>query len=60
MGQCAVRRFAACVGVVRGYTTLAMISFDGSRQIAMAVACAPDPTRLASMTRNTLPCLRQP
>ncbi|MCU1516844.1 MAG: hypothetical protein JWQ75_1565 [Pseudarthrobacter sp.] len=46
-----VREYDACsnndyfgnVGVVRGYAALALISADGSRQIAMAVARAPSP-----------------
>jgi D-alanyl-D-alanine carboxypeptidase len=46
-----VRRYDSCsnndyfghVGVVRGYAALALISADGSRQIAMAVARAPRP-----------------
>jgi D-alanyl-D-alanine carboxypeptidase len=46
-----VRRYDSCsnndyfghVGVVRGYAALALISADGSRQIAMAVARAPKP-----------------
>jgi D-alanyl-D-alanine carboxypeptidase len=46
-----VRRYDACsnndyfghVGVVRGYAALALISADGSRQVAMAVARAPRP-----------------
>ncbi len=46
-----VRRYDSCsnndyfghVGVVRGYAALALISADGSRQVAMAVARAPAP-----------------
>ena len=46
-----VRRYDSCsnndyfgnIGVVRGYTALALISADGSRQVAMAVARAPRP-----------------
>jgi D-alanyl-D-alanine carboxypeptidase len=46
-----VRRYDSCsnndyfghMGVVRGYAALALISADGSRQIAMAVARAPKP-----------------
>ena len=46
-----VRQYDSCsnndyfgnVGVVRGYAALALISADGSRQIAMAVARAPKP-----------------
>jgi D-alanyl-D-alanine carboxypeptidase len=46
-----VRRYDSCsnndyfghVGVVRGYAALALISADGSRQVAMAVARAPKP-----------------
>jgi D-alanyl-D-alanine carboxypeptidase len=46
-----VRRYDVCsnndyfghVGVVRGYAALALISADGSRQVAMAVARAPSP-----------------
>lgn len=46
-----VRRYDSCsnhdyfgqVGVVRGYAALALISADGSRQVAMAVARAPVP-----------------
>jgi D-alanyl-D-alanine carboxypeptidase len=46
-----VRRYDSCsnndyfghVGVVRGYAALALISADGSRQVAMAVARAPRP-----------------
>ncbi|WP_156642208.1 serine hydrolase domain-containing protein [Arthrobacter sp. B6] len=46
-----VRRYDACsnnayvgnIGVVRGYAALALISADGSRQVAMAVARAPKP-----------------
>jgi D-alanyl-D-alanine carboxypeptidase len=46
-----VRRYDSCsnndyyghIGVVRGYAALALISADGSRQIAMAVARAPKP-----------------
>ena len=46
-----VRQYDSCsnndyfgnVGVVRGYAALALISADGSRQIAMAVARAPRP-----------------
>jgi D-alanyl-D-alanine carboxypeptidase len=46
-----VRRYDSCsnndyfghIGVVRGYAALALISADGSRQVAMAVARAPKP-----------------
>ncbi|RAX44815.1 D-alanyl-D-alanine carboxypeptidase [Arthrobacter sp. AQ5-06] len=46
-----VRRYDSCsnndyfghVGVVRGYAALALISADGSRQVAMAVSRAPVP-----------------
>ncbi|MCO4273113.1 beta-lactamase family protein [Pseudarthrobacter sp. HLT3-5] len=46
-----VRRYDECsnndyfghVGVVRGYAALALISADGSRQVAMAVSRAPAP-----------------
>jgi D-alanyl-D-alanine carboxypeptidase len=46
-----VRRYDSCsnndyfghIGVVRGYAALALISADGSRQIAMAIARAPKP-----------------
>ncbi|WP_458779373.1 serine hydrolase domain-containing protein [Arthrobacter sp. D3-16] len=46
-----LRRYDSCsnndyfghMGVVRGYVALALISADGSRQIAMAVARAPKP-----------------
>jgi D-alanyl-D-alanine carboxypeptidase len=46
-----VRRYDSCsnndyfghIGVVRGYAALALISADGSRQVAMAVARDPRP-----------------
>jgi len=49
-----VRQYDSCsnndyfghVGVVRGYAALALISADGSRQVAMAVARAPKPDRI--------------
>lgn len=39
--QCSNNAYFGHVGVVRGYATLALISADGSRQVAMAVARAP-------------------
>lgn len=49
-----VRRYDSCsnndyfghIGVVRGYAALALISADGSRQVAMAVARAPTPDQI--------------
>ncbi|UZX02162.1 beta-lactamase family protein [Arthrobacter sp. CDRTa11] len=40
---CSNNDYYGHVGVVRGYAALALISADGSRQIAMAVARAPKP-----------------
>jgi D-alanyl-D-alanine carboxypeptidase len=41
--SCSNNDYYGHVGVVRGYAALALISADGSRQIAMAVARAPRP-----------------
>ena len=41
--SCSNNDYFGNVGVVRGYAALALISADGSRQIAMAVARAPRP-----------------
>jgi D-alanyl-D-alanine carboxypeptidase len=41
--SCSNNDYYGHVGVVRGYAALALISADGSRQIAMAVARAPKP-----------------
>ncbi|MBT2533038.1 beta-lactamase family protein [Arthrobacter sp. ISL-48] len=40
---CSNNDYFGHVGVVRGYAALALISADGSRQVAMAVARAPSP-----------------
>lgn len=39
--QCSNNAYVGHLGVVRGYSTLALISADGSRQVAMTVARAP-------------------
>jgi D-alanyl-D-alanine carboxypeptidase len=39
--ECSNNAYFGHVGVVRGYAALALISVDGSRQVAMAVARAP-------------------
>jgi D-alanyl-D-alanine carboxypeptidase len=41
--SCSNNDYYGHIGVVRGYAALALISADGSRQIAMAVARAPKP-----------------
>ncbi len=41
--HCSNNAYFGHVGVVRGYAALALISEDGSRQVAMAVARAPVP-----------------
>jgi D-alanyl-D-alanine carboxypeptidase len=41
--SCSNNDYFGHVGVVRGYAALALISADGSRQVAMAVARAPVP-----------------
>lgn len=41
--ECSNNEYFGHVGVVRGYAALALISADGSRQVAMAVARAPSP-----------------
>lgn len=41
--SCSNNAYYGHTGVVRGYAALALISADGSRQIAMAVARAPKP-----------------
>lgn len=39
--ECSNNAYFGHIGVVRGYAALALISADGSRQVAMAVARAP-------------------
>ena len=41
--SCSDHDYFGHIGVVRGYAALALISADGSRQVAMAVARAPAP-----------------
>jgi D-alanyl-D-alanine carboxypeptidase len=41
--SCSNNVYFGHIGVVRGYSTLALISVDGSRQVAIAVARAPSP-----------------
>lgn len=41
--ECSNNAYFGHIGVVRGYAALALISADGSRQVAMAVARAPSP-----------------
>jgi D-alanyl-D-alanine carboxypeptidase len=46
--ECSNHDYFGHVGVVRGYAALALISADGSRQVAMAVARPPSPEMVGS------------